>query len=549
METSLPPPAHVPATPRGFIITLHSLGADAAMTPTSVTGTTEAPALLTRERPALPQGQVLQARVLQDTLMSPGTTRPAPASGNPLLGGAPSATGTPPPTAASPGSMTESAATRFQALIEVRGQTLLIRSATPLPGPGERLQVSLDGQGQLRWLDAPVQPNVAAPRAAADAPAGGPPAPGSAPGNSASPPGSNSLSGAGSAAAPLRATAPTPPAVAGSEATAGSGRGPAVDSDWLSALRRDLPRQAEPVDLARGLQQALQAGAGARLPANVAALASAWLEQLPDTSRLQQPEALRQALQDSGRHLEARLREATTQVGGEVLRDALARDGKAGLLRLLTGIGQALATTTDATGKGDDASRAMEPTAIPGTPPGMSATNAPVSSRGNRDDTTTQLLRQLLGLTQGSLSRLQLQQLDSLGTRPGATPEPGQPHQTWHFELPVRHGSQFEQLGLRLEEYRRREDEGWVRNWHVALDLDLGALGRFSARLNLSGENLTATLWAERETTHHLVRSGLATLRQGLEGAGARVRQLDCHLGNPPARPPRHSGSILDVRT
>lgn len=183
-----------------------------------------------------------------------------------------------------------------------------------------------------------------------------------------------------------------------------------------------------------------------------------------------------------------------------------------------------------------------------GRPPlqaGTQTTASNPSDKTARDPGTEALVRQL-GAT---LARMQLHQLDSLGIRQGADSEPQQSTATWSFELPLRDGSGFSSLELRIQQRKAREDRSHAHQWHVDLHLDLHEHGRLSAQLTLQGQSVSALLWAEQSSTHRRVREHLSLLRNRLETIGVKVKQLDCRHGTAPAKTPRLPRQLIDVRT
>ena len=226
----------------------------------------------------------------------------------------------------------------------------------------------------------------------------------------------------------------------------------------------------------------------------------------PDT--LTESTGLRQALRDSGVFLEARL---ATLAGGTGGRAELATDFKAQVLRLLALLAPSRA----------DPAPAQSPAAAP---PGEPA-----------------LVAKLNGLLEGALHRVHSQQLASLAARESAVP-------TWHFELPIRLGPEYEALRLRVEREPPPPGAEEEPRWTVNLALTPGDLGPLHVRVTLSGNTVSSTLWAERPETASLVRERLDELRSSLDGAGFAVGRMQCLDGCPPAARADPPGALLRVK-
>jgi hypothetical protein len=95
----------------------------------------------------------------------------------------------------------------------------------------------------------------------------------------------------------------------------------------------------------------------------------------------------------------------------------------------------------------------------------------------------------------------------------------------------------------------RNEPVSGVRNWSVMLCLDCASLGPLHALVQLSGQRLGTTLWAEREGTLAAARAAIAELEEALRSQGVLVDRVECLPGRPPEPAALRFGSLLDVRT
>ena len=81
------------------------------------------------------------------------------------------------------------------------------------------------------------------------------------------------------------------------------------------------------------------------------------------------------------------------------------------------------------------------------------------------------------------------------------------------------------------------------------LCLDCAELGPLHARVELSGNRLGTTLWAEREGTLQAARAAVGELEEALRAQGVEVSRVDCRHGRPPESAGLRFGNLLDVRT
>ena len=271
-----------------------------------------------------------------------------------------------------------------------------------------------------------------------------------------------------------------------------------------AALRTSLPRAGEMEPLLTHLATMVREGPfGSPGAVALPGLARALLAVLRTPADLARAEGLRGALRDSGIFLEARLLAGA----GEA---ALAGDLKGALWRLLAALKDAGAKASH---RGD----------------------------GELTPTTGSDSDSLHAEVEGALARLQLHQLAAL-------PRAQAPAQ-WIFTLPVGGNAPAYVLELQI----RGEDERGAapdapRAWSVLLHLDLPRLGAVQARIDLQGEQVAATLWAECEATIAAVRRHLPHLEAELRGAGLRVERLGCHRG-PGPRPalPPPAAPLVDL--
>jgi len=305
----------------------------------------------------------------------------------------------------------------------------------------------------------------------------------------------------------------------------------APDSTLVQAWRQVLPRDGDLRPLLMQLAGNVSgdehtaiinpatgrtAGMDTPLPIPVATALRQIAARLPALEQLFTAAGLRQAIRDSGLFLEARLAQAVQQ--GEA--PTLGNDLKAGLLVLVSQL-RAESATSPATTAPTSAAPSSVTTGLP--------VDAPLASLARQAD--------------AALARIEHNQLASL--TPGNEPGPA-----LIVELPVRSEPQHSVLQLRIEQDQTpRTTTSALAPWTVWLQFDLPALGPVQARVTLSGDQIGATLWAERDATAALFQQHLASLDAALRHAGLTPTSLSSQTGTPPPRAPRAPvTSLLDER-
>jgi hypothetical protein len=272
-------------------------------------------------------------------------------------------------------------------------------------------------------------------------------------------------------------------------------RGNTEETLITAALRSSLPRQAGLAEqLGRIAATWRQLADPAAAPPALSRAAAALLARpLPSGT---EPSALRQALAQSGLFFEARLAQGAFDPA----------DLKGQLLRLLT--------------------RLRTPAAL--SPPAGGAEPEPeprAAGAAVRGDTLLEALRHH---AENALASIRWQQISSLPDDAGRGP-------VWQLALPLAQpDGGTTNLWLRAQREADGREPG-QRRWTLDLSLSLEPLGPLHAHLSLAGEQLSATLWAERDESARLVTEHLAQLGAGLARAGLAVALLGVRAGRPPA--------------
>lgn len=253
----------------------------------------------------------------------------------------------------------------------------------------------------------------------------------------------------------------------------------AVDATLRALLAAPGSRTPLTESLTRLLAAAAQASP---LPQPLERLLGAVTTQLRTPAQLTEPGQLARALRDSGLLLEHRLGAAPEQPP--------VQDFKAQLLRLAAW----LRTTLD---------------------------DPPI-------DRLRPVLANLADSSDRLLSRLEALQLQAASTD----------RLDLLFELPVRAGTELDQLQLRIQDEReaaQEHAESADAGLLVRLRFDFAATGTVGAVLRLSKADIHLHWWAERPALAGRLREALPQLAGRLEALGLRVGELTCLDGAPPA--------------
>ncbi|CAK0775220.1 conserved hypothetical protein [Gammaproteobacteria bacterium] len=281
------------------------------------------------------------------------------------------------------------------------------------------------------------------------------------------------------------------------------------------ALRMAFPQQASLAPVIQGLMRFIQSNPkterGSR--ASLFALAAEILHRLPRASDLGHPEGLKQAIQECGLFLEARL--ARLPQGASPTPDL-----KADLLRLEAAVQAAVLLS-------DDQASAVIQNDLP-------------ASFEHRDDSSAPfgLDKNFLQAVRGALARLEVNQISLSEGRMLA------------LELPIRRGDRLDTFSFVLEESDESSHghNGAQRPWTATLRFDLEGLGPVWTRVAVTGE-VSVFFQTEWKEASRILSSRLDELRTGLINAGLIPGRLTAQSGPLPALPCRlPSVPLLDER-
>lgn len=353
-------------------------------------------------------------------------------------------------------------------------------------------------------------------------------------------------------------------------------------------VRQSLPQQQPLPQLLNALNQLAQATRG-ETGQQLKTLSQQILNQLPQLQQLKTGPGVKQAIQDSGNFLEAKLKQMSQQGQTGQAGANLKQDLKAGVLRLLqllrnmpqtqTSAGATrgspsgnpsptpAATTqqvlTAALNKPGAAASVIKGSPVPTTqsqtPTNVSAQGSAASMKapteasskaavymnnqppsppppqaGTQSATAAMISMRAGAETQqqleSGLARIQFNQLQSIQQ------SEGQQRPNWLLELPIRQAD-GQIMTLQLEIQRDREEDEKAQRpaiWTISLAFELQTLGAIRAGLTLVGENqVGVSLWADEASTVELFEQHKSELQQGMEDAGLMVSRVGCQQGLP----------------
>ncbi|WP_127477488.1 flagellar hook-length control protein FliK [Sulfurivermis fontis] len=250
---------------------------------------------------------------------------------------------------------------------------------------------------------------------------------------------------------------------------------------------------------------AAAATAAAPSPEQLKTLAMELLSRLADPQRLTTADGLRQAINQSGLFLEARLARGDTS--------ALQQDFRAGLLRLLGAVQEQMAAPASAA-------------------PRSGAASTPALNPGR--------LLELSQHIEGALARVKVQQLQTLNAQTGPDP-------AWLLELPLRHGAGQEVMRLRIQRESGSNHGSGAPGWSVRLHFDSAQHGGVDSVVTLLGGKVGVSFWAEQPATAARFQQHLEELRGQLQHAGLEVAHLRSVAGRATLSEEPVPGGLLDL--
>ena len=302
-------------------------------------------------------------------------------------------------------------------------------------------------------------------------------------------------------------------------------------------LRTQLPRQQSITHLLSDIK-AINARPEIQrlLPAEVIQQTKSFLAVLPDIKHLKKPEAIKQALQNSGLFLEQNLAQAR-QSGTE---NNTQLDIRSLLLRLATLLRSSLnkIPTIPLPPLQSSYANSIANTLHKQTPQAQSTVASRLADIANAEQLKLEFIKQI----ESSLARIQSLQLTSVKTDETSNP-------LWALELPVRNQESLDLFDIRIQQERQgHENDEAKHRWSLSIAFDLEGLGPVHVRVSWFNEKISAIFWINQKDAHTLFSEHLQVLQQQLIKAGLDIEQLNLNEGQPDITSASSWQRILDEK-
>lgn len=353
-------------------------------------------------------------------------------------------------------------------------------------------------------------------------------------------------------------------------------------AEWIQHYQRQLLPQL-PREAVR-LENLMQMKSALPLPEPVKQALTQLADGLVERQKLQQPEGVRQAVNNSGLFLESRLKNASADPPvkqdlkanllqlSQVLKTALtsqptqlrlldnpemmqklplevqtalrqlinspqqmrglpaqvppalASQGQTPmqlLLSLLSGLTSTSTTTAPATSVQTSPAHMQTQTGVQAYL--QARDNAPSLTQAAVRAMEWQLLRDLLRDVESATARIHFNQLSSLR-------DPDNPSNVnvWLFDVPVKDKQQLDSLQMRLEQHSPEFSSSEEAIWQVQLNLETQNLGPMQAKISLHQQDVKVVLLAEREHSAQMLGQHIDELNERLDELGINISHLSC---------------------
>ncbi|MCG2580422.1 MAG: flagellar hook-length control protein FliK [Marinobacter sp.] len=291
-----------------------------------------------------------------------------------------------------------------------------------------------------------------------------------------------------------------------------------------------LPSAQAPQPLAPSVRQAIEQLVN-RLPGTTSLATSG--------SATEAGQQVRQWIAESGLFAEARLAQS---------REPTLPDLKLALGRVITAL-------LSQQGSGPEQFNRLTPLATPElvqAPLQFPNILTPPAPQGSTEPPT---VGQMLRLLAGMLNRITVNQLHSQVLSARTTADTPAPVSTLLLELPwVTPQNEPRVAQLRIEHENPETDSAGkqrtagIAEWRLSLAMDLDDAGPVHFDVALRQEQVSARVWAEKQSTLRQVQQELPMLYQSLSELGLEVTDLDCRRGSPQGATTRLEHRLVDTK-
>ncbi|MBV1959648.1 MAG: flagellar hook-length control protein FliK [Pseudomonadales bacterium] len=184
-------------------------------------------------------------------------------------------------------------------------------------------------------------------------------------------------------------------------------------------------------------------------------------------------------------------------------------------------------------------------------------TPLPVSNRAGAEPAqqamprSAELIEMVLKQLNGGLAKIQLQQLQSVGSQ-NQWSNPVNIQNSWLLDLPIFNNPNVDSFNIRIdqEDDQAAHENGKTENgWVITLRFDLDKLGPMTVRARLVGLQVSMDIWSKRPAIVSMIKKEFVTFEQALFAKGLDVKSLACHSGELKEPRPVVEHSLLHVET
>lgn len=311
-----------------------------------------------------------------------------------------------------------------------------------------------------------------------------------------------------------------------------------------SALRVNLPKQSGLAPLLANLHKLANDEQSARLPKELTQAVQQTLAKFPQLAQVANSDGVKQAIDDSGLLLEAKL----LKVLENFSKLNVDGDFKALLLRLHKLLQQlpaqatgsklnpsptALSTPTNTTQPSVRNPASPAPPLPEARPQAQASVASSILPNMNAEQVKDQLIQQI----EGALARIRLSQLASVPETDSKS--------SYLLEIPVNHKQQIDLIQLRIDREAAHDNASNQHIWSVELAFDFDELGPIHAKVKLNQDRVSTQFWASQADTAEHINKHLEVLQNALIEQGLQVDRLFCQQGVPSHAKPSHDTNCI----
>ncbi len=302
-------------------------------------------------------------------------------------------------------------------------------------------------------------------------------------------------------------------------------------------LRHSLPFYNPPAKLFKALNSVklLNVTNAKKLPQTVLKQITKTMITMPDKQSISSSRGLKQAIENSGLFLEARLgKHLQSKAPLDSAQNIMNQDFKAGLLRINQTLEQSLVATAQAPKGLFQQNKVNDKTVKPefSQTTNLAKPKARTVQAETHQSDMINMSRKdfpelidLKRLVESAIARIQVNQTNAIVTDESQIP-------VWQIDLPINDEQESSLAQIRITYEERPGDDGSSeRKWSMAITLDLENMGKIHIRVTQLGEEISSSIWAENDSTYRLIDQHLEQLSERLQRTGLNIDCINCFPG------------------